>query len=82
MLCCIAEIHLIGTNAETAYHNQILGFSQHSSSELGLGADANDMDVSCYIFQPRKSPETVTASAYRIFSINCSSAREDFKNST
>lgn len=80
MLCRISKIHLVGANAETADHDEVFGFFQNSSSELSLGTNANHMNVPCYIFQPTKALKTVTA--YRIFSINCSSPREDLKNST
>lgn len=58
VLCRILQVYLVGTNAETAYHDEVLGFFQYSSTELSLGADANDMDVSCYTFQLKKSLET------------------------
>lgn len=80
MLCCISQIYLVGTDAETAYHDEVLGFSQNSSRELSFGTDTNNVNVSCYIFQPMYSIGIITA--YRIFSINSSSAREDLKKST
>lgn len=55
VLCSIPQIHLIGANAEAAYDDKILGFFQHSSGELSLGTKANDVNISCYIFQPLKS---------------------------
>lgn len=76
----ISQVHLIGTNAEAAYDNKILGLLQHSGCELGFRADADDVNISCCIFQPMHSSRK--GAAYLIFSINWSSASEDFRNST
>lgn len=41
----ILEIDLVGTNAETSDHDQVLGLLEDSRRELGLGADTDHMNV-------------------------------------
>ena len=41
----IVEIDLVGTDAEAADDEQVLGFAQHLLGELRLRADADDVDI-------------------------------------
>ena len=45
MLSSIVKINLVGTNAEAADNEQVLSFPENIGSKLGLGADANDMNI-------------------------------------
>ena len=45
VLSGILEVDLVGTDAEAADHNQVLGLLEDSCGELGLGADTNHMHV-------------------------------------
>lgn len=46
LVSSILQVNLIGPNTETANDNKILCFLQNPLGKLGLGADADDMDVS------------------------------------
>lgn len=45
MLGGILEVDLVGTNTEASDHDQVLGLLEDSCGELGLGADADHMNV-------------------------------------
>lgn len=45
MLRSIVEVDLVGSNAEAADHDQVLGLTEDFGSELGLGSDPDNVDI-------------------------------------
>lgn len=78
----IIEIDLVGTDAEATDDNQILRLAEDLFAKLGLGSDADDMNVSTRIYQHSHYSVFLNRVIYRIFSINSASGKELLIDST
>jgi hypothetical protein len=80
----ILEVDLVGTDAEAADNDQVLGLLQNPLRELGLRADTDDMNITALLEAVVRNglPIGMGDLTNRIFSMSWSSGREDLRNST
>ena len=82
VVCGILQVDLIRPNTEAADDDEIAGLFQDARGELGLGTDANHVDITVEQLGQLLKFKAQTERKYRIFSISWSSGSEDLRNST